>query len=80
MFIKSFVAYPLLVIAGVIGFSIGGNVSTHNTTNNTLKLCNQKPHECKFKYDILMYNETGRVPYAPPKPQIQPQPKAEEKK
>jgi hypothetical protein len=31
-------------------------------------MCNQKPYECKFKYDILMYNETGRVPYAPPKP------------
>jgi hypothetical protein len=37
-------------------------------------MCNQKPHECKFKYDILMYNETGRVPYSPPKPQEQPKP------
>jgi hypothetical protein len=27
-------------------------------------MCNQKPNECKFKYDILMYNETGKVPYS----------------
>ena len=78
MIIKPLVAYPLLIINFLFGFSIGGVVSTESTTNNTLKLCNQKPHECRFKYDILMYNETGRVPYAPPKPQAQPKP--EEKK
>lgn len=78
MIIKPLVAYPLLIISVLFGFSIGGVVSTESITNNTLKLCNQKPHECRFKYDILMYNETGRVPYAPPKPQTQPKP--EEKK
>lgn len=78
MFIKPLVAYPLLIISVLFGFGIGGVVNTESTTNNTLKLCNQKPHECKFKYDILMYNETGRVPYAPPKPQTQTKP--EEKK
>lgn len=80
MFIKPLVAYPLLIISVLFGFGIGGVVNTESTTNNTLKLCNQKPHECKFKYDILMYNETGRVPYAPPKPQTQTQTKPEEKK
>lgn len=71
MFIKPFVAYPLLIISGFIGFSVGGVVSTESTVNNTLKLCNQKPNECKFKYDILMYNETGRVPYPLVKPQTE---------
>jgi len=65
MIIKSYVYYPALILTGLIGFAIGGNLSTHSTHNNTLKMCNQKPHECKFKYDILMYNETGKVPYAP---------------
>lgn len=40
------------------------------------------PHECKFKYDILMYEKEGRVPYVDPtktKPQPQPQPTAEKK-
>jgi hypothetical protein len=39
---------------------------TQPTINNTLKLCNQKPLECKFKYDMVMYEETGRVPYTQP--------------
>ena len=55
--------YPSLCLMAVIGFAIGGNVSIVSTTNEVLKMCNQKPLECKFKYDILMYNETGRVPY-----------------
>lgn len=78
MFIKPYVAYPLLLIASVIGFSIGGNVKTEKTINETLKLCNQKPNECRFKYDILMYNETGKVPYPLVKPQ--PETKPQDKK
>jgi hypothetical protein len=74
MFVKSYVFYPLLVISGIIGFGIGGTTTTESTTNFTLKMCNQKPHECRFKYDILMYNETGRVPYSPPKPPEQTKP------
>jgi hypothetical protein len=74
MFIKPFVFYPLLIITGIAGFGIGGSVKSPSVVNETLKMCNQKPHECKFKYDILMYNETGRVPYSPPKPQEQPKP------
>jgi len=43
-------------------FSIGGQMGTQRATNETLKLCNQNVGECVFKYDILMYNETGKVP------------------
>jgi hypothetical protein len=63
MIIKSFVFYPLLLTASIIGFAIGGSVSHKSAVNATLKMCNQKSNECKFKYDILMYNETGKVPY-----------------
>jgi len=63
MFVKPFVFYPLLVISFVSGFAIGGSVKSPSVVNETLKLCNQKSNECKFKYDILMYNETGKVPY-----------------
>lgn len=80
MYIKPFVFYPLIIITGVAGFGIGGSVRAPSTINNTLRMCNEKPHECKFKYDILMYNETGRVPYAPPKTQTQNEPKQEGKK
>jgi hypothetical protein len=60
---KNFTAYAVVTLIGLIGASIGSSITTSTVTNNTLKLCNQKPNECKFKYDILMYNETGRVPY-----------------
>lgn len=71
MFIKSIVAYPALILTALIGFAIGGRTSVNTITNNTLKMCNQRPLECKFKYDILMYNETGRIPYSQPKSQNQ---------
>jgi hypothetical protein len=63
---KNFTAYAVVTLIGLIGASIGSSITTSTVTNNTLKLCNQKPNECKFKYDILMYNETGRVPYPNP--------------
>lgn len=63
MIIRPIIAYPLLIFAGIIGFSLGGSMATTSSRQDTLKLCNQKPLECKFKYDILMYNETGKVPY-----------------
>jgi hypothetical protein len=63
---KNFTAYAVVGLIGLIGASIGSSITTFTVTNNTLKLCNQKPNECKFKYDILMYNETGRVPYPNP--------------
>jgi hypothetical protein len=71
MIVKPFVFYPLIIISGVAGFAIGGSLKSPSVVNETLKMCNQKPHECKFKYDILMYNETGKVPYPPIKPQEQ---------
>ena len=60
--------YPITALLAVSAFAIGGSMSYKSAVNNTLKMCNQKPLECKFKYDILMYNETGRVPYTTPKP------------
>ena len=68
---KNFTAYAVVTLIGLIGASIGSSITTSTVTNNTLKLCNQKPNECKFKYDILMYNETGRVTYANP-PTVKP--------
>jgi hypothetical protein len=65
MIIRPVVFYPLLVVSVLAGFAIGGSLKSPSVVNETLKMCNQKPHECKFKYDILMYNETGKVPYAP---------------
>ena len=76
MIIRPFVFYPLMFIVALFGYGLGGKISTHTTTNNTLKMCNQQPLECKFKYDILMYQETGKIPYTKPAPQ----PKATEKK
>jgi len=57
------VYYPALVLVGIVGFALGSNAYTESTINQTLKMCNQKPLECKFKYDMVMYHETGRVPY-----------------
>ena len=54
------------LLSTLIGYTLSGPITQQSTINQTLKLCNQKPLECKFKYDILMYNETGRVPYTPP--------------
>ena len=68
MFIKSIIAYPVLILTAIAGFAIGGATSVNTITNNALKMCNQKPLECKFKYDIINYNETGRIPYTAPKP------------
>jgi hypothetical protein len=57
------VYYPALILTGMISFALGSNAYTQSTINSTLKLCNQKPMECKFKYDMVMYQETGRLPY-----------------
>lgn len=58
--------YPVLILTSIVSFAIGSNAYTQSTINQTLKLCNQKPLECKFKYDMVMYQETGRVPYTQP--------------
>lgn len=62
------VFYPTLILAALFGFALGGHIGTETIVNNTLKLCNEKPLECKFKYDILMYEQTGKVPYTATKP------------
>jgi len=51
------------ILSVIIGYSLSGPITQQSTVNDTLKLCNEKPLECKFKYDILMYNQTGKVPY-----------------
>ena len=51
------------LLSTIVGYSLSGPITRQSTINETLKLCNQRPLECKFKYDILMYNETGKVPY-----------------
>ena len=63
LIMKPITFYPSLGLLLISAFTFGGMSSRQGTINETLKLCNQKPLECKFKYDILMYNETGRVPY-----------------
>jgi hypothetical protein len=65
---KEVVLYPSFALIAMLGFITGGGFYSQSSHNDTLKMCNQKPLECKFKYDILMYNETGRVPYTTPKP------------
>ena len=62
----SVIYYPALILTGFIGFALGSNAYTQSTINQTLKLCNQRPLECKFKYDMVMYQETGKVPYTQP--------------
>lgn len=59
-------AWAVLLLTLFSGYAFGSVVKSSKDINDTLKLCNQKPNECKFKYDILMYNETGRVPYPNP--------------
>ena len=56
------------LLSTLVGYSLSGPITQQSTIENTLKLCNEKPLECKFKYDVLMYNETGKVPYKAEKP------------
>lgn len=56
--------YPVLALSALVGFVLGSNAYTESTINQTLKMCNQKPLECKFKYDMVMYSETGKIPYS----------------
>ena len=54
------------LLSAIVGYSLSGPITQQSTTNETLKLCNQKPLECKFKYDILNYQQTGKIPYTAP--------------
>ena len=51
------------ILSAIIGYSLSGPITQQSTINETLKLCNEKPLECKFKYDILNYQQTGKIPY-----------------
>jgi len=73
MMIDNFKLLGLIGLSILIGGSVGSLAGSQRSVNNTLILCNQKPHECKFKYDILMYEKDGRVPYADPT-KVQPKP------
>lgn len=55
------------VLSLIVGAGLSGPVNEQRTIQSTLKLCNERPLECKFKYDILKYNETGQIPYKPVK-------------
>jgi hypothetical protein len=73
--IDNYKAFSFALLSLVIGAAASGSFSTQRSVDDTLILCNQRPHECKFKYDILMYEKDGRVPYADPtKVQPKPQP------
>lgn len=60
--------YPSLILISIVSFALGSNVYKESIINDTLKLCNQKQLECKFKYDMVMYQETGKIPYTEVKP------------
>jgi hypothetical protein len=51
------------LLSAIVGYNLSGPLTETKVTNQILKLCNERPFECKFKYDILMYTETGKVPY-----------------
>jgi hypothetical protein len=61
----SFLIPVYCLLSAIVGYNLSGPITHQSTVNQTLKLCNQRPLECKFKYDILNYNETGKVPYNP---------------
>jgi hypothetical protein len=54
------------LLSAIIGYTLSGPVTQQSTVNETLKLCNERPLECKFKYDIIKYNQTGQIPYKEP--------------
>jgi hypothetical protein len=50
------------ILLTITAYSIGGSIGSNASIDNTIKMCNIRPAECKFKYDILIYQETGKVP------------------
>ena len=63
---KSYYMIIYCVLSALSAYALTGPVTDRTAVNRTLKLCNEKPLECKFKYDMVMYQETGRVPYTQP--------------
>lgn len=60
--VNKFYTFAYCFFSAIIALGIYAPIAEQKAVNNTLKLCNEKQSECKFKYDILMYTETGRVP------------------
>lgn len=54
------------VLSALSAYALTGPVTDRTAVNRTLKMCNEKPLECKFKYDIIRYQETGQIPYKQP--------------
>ena len=51
------------LLSAIVGYNLAGPLAETKMVNATLKLCNERPLECKFKYDIIKYNQTGQIPY-----------------
>ena len=51
------------VLSAMSAYALVGPMTDRTAVNRTLKMCNEKPLECKFKYDIIRYQETGQIPY-----------------
>jgi hypothetical protein len=54
------------LLSAIVGYNLSGPLVETKVKNATLKLCQERPLECKFKYDIIRYQETGKVPYTEP--------------
>ena len=54
------------LLSAIIGYNLSGPITQQSIINSTLKLCQERPLECKFKYDMVKYNETGIIPYKEP--------------
>jgi len=54
------------ILSAIVGYNLSGPIAHQSTVNHTLKLCQERPLECKFKYDILNYQQTGKIPYTAP--------------
>ena len=73
-FSNPFTQYAVYALAVIASYALGSQVSTVSATNTTIKMCNERQLECKFKYDILVYNETGKVPVPPQVTPVKKQP------
>jgi len=54
------------LLSSIIGYNLSGPITQQSIINSTLKLCQERTLECKFKYDMVKYNETGIIPYKEP--------------
>jgi len=64
--LNNFYTFAYCLLSALTAISIYAPIAEQKAVQNTLKLCNEKPLECKFKYDILNYQQTGKIPYTLP--------------